>query len=93
MNVVNHEIMEAQSQVEHGEDKGGSHDQVSAAEPSTIVLGEIVTCWTCRAHLDGLLRQSKDGFCPRCGQSFSILKNREKRRLRLLRQHRIAGVL
>jgi len=65
---------------------------IQECESNTVILGEIIACHVCQAYLDGLLRQTADGFCPLCGTHLTTMKEKQKRKFRLLRQNRISRV-
>jgi len=58
-----------------------------------ILLGEIITCNTCQAYLDGFVRASKTGFCPVCGVHMPTMKRRQERKARLIRHYEDGGAI
>ena len=61
-------------------------------DTDTIILGDVVSCNMCRAYLDGFLRKPADGFCPVCGVHLHTLKEKQKRKARLMRLYLVPGV-
>lgn len=62
-------------------------------EPRQTVLGEVITCNTCLAYLDGFFRAPKTGFCPVCGVHLSTMKKRQERKARLIRHYEDGGAI
>ena len=62
-------------------------------QEALIFLGEIITCNTCQAYLDGFARAPKTGFCPVCGVHMPTMKRRQERKARMIRHYEDGGVI
>lgn len=59
----------------------------------TVVPGEVITCATCLAFLNDLVRESPDGSCADCGTHLKTMKKQQERKARLLVHFEQGGVL